>query len=649
MDQLLPFTIAGLVTGSIFAVTASGLVVTYTTSGIFNFAHGAIGMVAAFAYWELRINQAWPAPIALVVVLFVLAPLLGALIERVLMRQLDRAQVATSLVVTIGLMVMLIGLAQGIWEPRGRNLPGFFEGSGFTLFGVFVTAHQAITLVAGGVVAAGLWYLLGRTRLGVAMRAVVDDRDLTSLTGARPDQVSMLSWAIGSSLAALGGILIAPVLQLEVIALTFLVINAYAAAMVGRLRSLPLTFAGAFALGLTEAYVTGYVTLGGIWQGLRPSLPAFLLFLVLLVLPEERLRANLGRIAGAKAPRVPTLRQTFLASGFLVAGAWMISGFLSQGDIQRVAQGFALGIIMLSLVLLTGYGGQVSLAQLTFAGFGAFAMAEWGGDGSIFGILLAALIAAPIGAIVALPALRLQGLYLALSTMAFALVAERMIFVDERFFGFNASVPVGRLDLGPISFDGETSYLVLLAAVFGLMGVFVLWIRRGPFGRVLSAMGDSPAACATLGLDLTRTKLAVFTISAAMAGVGGALFAGVRTVTGPTDFLVLQGLPVLLLAVVGGITTMSGALIGGLALALLPVIQERIPELAGLVFLLTGAAAVSLGRNPNGIAFFVAEAFDRIAFWRRDLPPPEDRSRGGGVDRDPDDAGGGVKVAAAVR
>ncbi|HLF99129.1 MAG TPA: ABC transporter permease [Acidimicrobiia bacterium] len=628
MDLFAAYTVAGLVTGSIYAVTASGLVVTYTTSGIFNFAHGAVGMLAAFAYWEFRVNQSWPAPIALIAVIFVIAPLLGALIERVLMRQMDRSQVVTSLVITIGLTVMLIGVSQGIWKPEARAMPEFFAGSGFDFLGTVVSWHQAITLVLAAFVAVLLWYLLTRTRLGVAMRAVVDDRNLASLTGAQPSRISMLSWAIGSSLAALGGVLIAPVLQLDTIVLTFLVINAYAAAMVGRLRSLPLTFAGAFGLGLAEEYFKGYVDLGGLWQGLRPSLPALLLFAVLLLMPEERLRANLGRSAGAKAPRVPSLRESFVGAGALVGAVGIASLFLDPGDVQRVSVGLATGVIMLSLVLLTGYGGQVSLAQLTFAGFGAFAMAEWGGDGSIVGLVLAAAIAAPIGALVALPALRLQGLYLALATMAFAVMAVEMIFVDKRFFGFNTSLRVGRLDLGPISFDGEVAYMMLVAAIFGLVGVFVLWIRRGPFGRVLSAMGDSPAACATLGLDLTRTKLAVFAISAAMAGLGGALLGGARSVAGPVDFVVLQNLPVLLLAVVGGITTVSGALIGGLALALLPLLQERIPDLAGIVFLLTGAAAVSLGRNPNGIAFFLSETFGRFLPWRHDAPEGGDRGTG---------------------
>jgi branched-chain amino acid transport system permease protein len=641
MSEFFSLTIAGVVTGAIYAVASSGLVVTYTTSGVFNFAHGAIGMFMAFTYWELRVHRGWPAPIALVVVLLILAPLLGAVIERLLIRNLDRRNVATSLVITIGLMVMFIGLAQSIWKPEVRDLRGFFAPHGFRMGGIFVTWHQVITLVLALTVAGFLWALLTRTRVGVAMRAVVDDRNLAALTGASPARVSQLAWAVGASLAALGGILIAPLIQLDVLILTILVINAYAAAMVGRLRSLPFTFLGALALGLAEAYAIGYAPVGGIWGGLRPSLPVLFLFVVLLVLPEERLRV--GRFVGAKAPRVPSLRGSAAGAVALVAVTAVASTMLSAADIQRVGQGLAVGLIMLSLVLLIGYGGQVSLAQLTFAGLGAYAMAQWGGDGSPIGLLAAVAIAAPVGALVALPALRLRGLYLALATMAFAVLADNMVF--NELFGYGGALEVGRLDLPGVSFDSQRAYLVLLAIAFGGMGMFVLAIRRGPFGRVLSAMGDSPAACATLGLDLTRTKLAVFSISAAMAGLAGALAAGLRTTAGPIDFQMLQGLPILLLAVVGGVTTVSGALVGGLALALLPVLQDRIPELAGLVFLLTGAAAMSLGKNPNGIAFMVSERLAPLLPGRRPETPQAGRSGHlDSVDSDRGDGAGRVEA-----
>lgn len=604
MQEFLRFTVLGIVTGAVYAVSASGLVLTYATSGIFNIAHGGIGMLMAFTYWELRINHNWPAPIAFVLVVFIAAPLLGALIERFLMRGLRNASVATSLVVTVGLMVALLGLAKTIWDPgTARRLPFFFYPRKFSLFGVNVTWHEAATLIAAAALAIFLYLLLNRTRIGIAMRAVVDDRNLLGLNGARPDQVSMLSWAIGAAMASIAGILLAPILQMDVIVLTFLVVNGYAAAMVGRLRNLPLTFVGGLLLGLIGSYTVAYFNLPDWLVGLPASLPTIFLFIMLLALPEARLRA--GRLVGSVMPRVPGLRRSFGGAVGLVAAAGVLSMLLAPSDLIRAGQGLALAIIMLSLVLLTGYGGQVSLCQMTFAGVGAFAMARWGGSGSFVGIIAAGGLAALVGGIVALPSLRLQGLYLALSTMAFALLAEKMFFTQEWVFGNFGSRKVGRLDLPGISFDGERAYFVLLAIAFALLGIFVLSIRRGRFGRTLAAMRDSPVACATLGLSLTRTKLAVFMIAAGMAGIGGALYGGLKTTAGSTDFLMLQSLPLLLLAVIGGITSVGGAFVGGVLFALPQIVPWA--WVGSLQFLWTGIAAVTIGRNPNGVAFMISE------------------------------------------
>ncbi|MFY9589059.1 MAG: ABC transporter permease [Actinomycetota bacterium] len=620
MEEILRFGIFGLVTGSVYAVAASGLVVTYTTSGIFNIAHGAIGMLMAFTYWELRINQNWPAPVAFILVVLIIAPLFGALIERVLVRGLRNASVATSLVVTVGLMVALIGLAQNIWDPRDpRRLPGFFDPHKLKVAGVNVTWHEAATLLTAAALAVFLWLLLKRSRTGIAMRAVVDDPNLMGLNGARPERVSMLAWAIGASLASLAGILLAPILQMDVIVLTLLVVNCYAAAMFGRLRSLPLTFAGAILLGLIESYTIAYVNLSGWLIGLRPALPVLFLFIILLVLPEQRLRA--GRLVGTVMPRVPGSSRAAVGGAGLVVAAGAVSLFLTSANLIRAGQGLAYGIIMLSLVLLTGYGGQVSLCQISFAGVGAFAMAQWGGDGSIVGILAAGALAAVVGGLIALPSLRLQGLYLALSTMAFALLMEHMFFKNDHVFGFGGAKAVGRLDLPGVSFDSDRAYFVLLAIVFALFGMFVLWIKRGPFGRVLTAMRDSPIACATLGLSLTRTKLAVFMIAAGMAGIGGALLGGLKTDAGSQDFLMLYSLPLLLLAVIGGITSVSGALIGGMLYALPSLVP--IAWVADYQYLFTGIGAVTVGRNQNGIAFQISEQLRKVLAMspRRTAPP----------------------------
>jgi branched-chain amino acid transport system permease protein len=615
MTEFLTFTVAGLVTGAIYAVAASGLVVTYTTSGIFNFAHGAIGMFMAFVYWQLHEAWGWPTVFALPIVVFAIAPLFGAAIERFLMRGLVGAPATTSMVVTVGLMVALIGAAQTIWDPSvGRQMPRLFGFSGFRLFGVLVTWHEFITMLVAIGVAVGLRLLLFRTRVGTAMRAVVDDRNLVSLNGGRPGSLSMLSWAIGSSLAALAGILLAPILQLDPLILTLLVVNAYAAAMVGRLKSLPLTFAGAMALGLAQSYAVAYFPFKGITAQLQPSVPTILLFAILLLMPEARLRA--ARLLGGVSPRVPNLSESVGGAVLFVAVAVGLAQVLSGADLIRVGSGLSFGLIMLSLVLLTGYGGQASLCQMTFAGVGAYAMSAFG-DGSPVGLLMAVALAAPLGALVALPALRLQGLYLALATMAFAVLADNLLF--PHFFGNLGSKTVPRLDLFGLSFESEQSYFVLLAVAFALFGVFVLALKRGRFGRRLAAMRDSPAACATLGMNIPRTKLAVFTISAAMAGFAGALFGGLRGAAGPTDFVMYQSLPVLLLAVLGGITTPTGALIGGLMFAYLPTLVPS--NLQGLVFVSSGLGGVMIAKNPNGMAFFISQALEPLAVWRRPKGP----------------------------
>jgi branched-chain amino acid transport system permease protein len=629
VDEFIRLTIFGLVAAAIYFVAASGLVLTYTTSGIFNFAHGAIGMVAAFVYWELRFNPdgpVLPTPLALLLVLGVFAPLFGVLVERVLIRNLQGASLATTLVVTVGMLAALIGLAQTFWPPESRVVRGFFDPDDVKILGVNVTWHRIITVLIAVGVAVGLRVLLYRTRIGVAMRAVVDNRTLAGLNGAQAHRVSALSWAIGSSLAALGGILLAPALGLEIIALTLLVVNAYAAAMVGRLRSLPLTVVGAVILGLLVQYVPNYLpkvfaddTLPDWLTGINNSLPILMLFVVLLLLPEERLGGWQAR--AARRIRVPSLAQSLLGGAALVAAAVVVSGFLSDRNLGRVGQGLALGVIVLSLVPLTGYAGQISLAQMTLAGVGAFVMAKVAAEGSPIGLLAATLIAGAVGGIIALPALRLRGLYLALSTLAIAVLADNMFFPQRRVF-FTGSLEVSRLDLGFIDFDSDRSYFVLLAVAYALVAVFVLTLRRGQFGRRLLAMKDSPAACATLGLNLTRTKFTVFAVSAALAGLGGALYGGLRVSVSGDDFEMVQGLPILLLAVLGGIATASGALVGGLFFALITIISQEYESFDWLVLVAPGLVGITLGRNPDGVVPDLADRSRRLLARLRSGPDP---------------------------
>lgn len=615
MDQFLTFTVIGLVTGALYAVAASGLVVTYTTSGIFNFAHGAIGMLAAFTYWQLRVGWGWPAPLAVVVVLLVLAPAFGALVERTIVRGLEGVSEVTKLIVSVSL---LFGVYQGaitLWPPDvGRNLPGFFAGRSIDLGFYDLSWNEAITIAAAVATAIGLRFLLFGTRSGVAMRAVVDDRDLTRLNGAQPSRSSMVSWALGSALAALAGVLLASSQgSLSHIPLTLLVINAYGAAMFGRLRSLPLTFAGAVVLGLAQSYAVGYLDLSKpvtsvlgheftralTLTGLRSAIPVIALFVVLLFLPPLKVRAGAQQRS----------REVIPAPG---AGAWLVGtvvlGVLAFGFATafpglrtfQLGQGLALGIVMLSLVPLIGYAGQISLAPMAFAGIGAVAMGNWGGDGDPLALVAAVALTAVVGALVALPAIRLQGLYLALATAAFAVMMDQLVFSQGTFIP-NANLGVPRLELFGVSFDDDRAHLVLIGVVFGLVASGLVWLRGRRFGRRLLAMKSSEAACATLGVNLTATKLAVFTLSAAIAGLGGALYGAQLNSISPPTFAFLQSLPVVLLAVVGGIAAVGGALFGGILYALtFLILPDLIPAFQSIFAIAPALAGISLGRNPNG-------------------------------------------------
>jgi branched-chain amino acid transport system permease protein len=237
---------------------------------------------------------------------------------------------------------------------------------------------------------------------------------------------------------------------------------------------------------------------------------------------------------------------------------------------------------------------------MTFVGIGAFAMGKYFGGGSVWGIVLAAVLAGAVGAVAALPALRLQGLYLALSTLAFAEAMSTLFFKNTSVFGYGGRLAVGRPHLLGVSFEGDRAYFILITAVFSLAGVGVLALRRGKFGRKLVAMKDSPAACATLGIDLTFTKLTVFALSAALAGVAGVFFGGVRGQVGPGDFEMLQSAVLLLLVTISGINSVTGALAGGLTFGLLPKVQQAFKSIRSVVYVLPGLGALGVVRNPNG-------------------------------------------------
>lgn len=625
MWTFLNTTFIGLFFGAAYAIAASGLVLTYTTTRVFNMAHGAIGMVMAFLFWELHVQHHVQSLLAMALVLLVIAPIFGIVVERVMMRGLGNAPVSVSLVITVGLFVVLIGAAQYFWPPAPRSVDYFFGLDGAKLGKLFVPYHYLITVLLSAVVAAGLYVLLNRTRIGTAMRAAVDNPELLSLFGARSRLVSMMSWAVSSSLAALGGIMLVAVVQLDYFALTFLVIAAYAAAMLGRLKSLPRTFVGAMLLGLTSAYLGQYLPTNNTTNGIRVSLPTIMLFLILIFVPQVSLRV--GQVKGLNAAPVPGRFRSVWVSIALVAFVGMLVPTLSSVNTHYAGLAGCYAIVMLSLVLLTGYGGHVSLGQMSFMGVGATVVAKMH-SGSLLTIALAVLVSAIVGGLVALPVLRLAGLYLALATMAFAQMMDKLIFQTKALYDYNGSIQASRLELFGVTLRTDASYTIVITAVFCLAAIALLEMRRGAIGRLLIAMRDSQAACGTLGLNQRWFRVGLFAASAGIAGLGGALYAGFVGTVSAGQFQMFNSLLLLLLAVVAGVTSASGAALGGLGLMLLPVFQSKSPTLAALLFVVVGAGAVALGRDPNGLAnkAFIVGRFVRRLIPIRMRPPAKPQS-----------------------
>ena len=614
MTEFFSFLIAGIVFGAIYAVSASGLVVTYNTTGIFNFAHGAMGMVMAYLFWQLWQGWGWPELLSLAVVLFVAAPVLGIVVERVVMRPLYGAATSIRLAVTLGLLLVLVAAAGAIWSPTSNtyNTPELLTGNPISVAGITLSWEQLITVAVAIAVAVFLRVFFRRTRTGVAMRAVVDDPSLASLAGAPSGRISAYAWMIGVMFAGLGGILLAPSVQgMNIETLTQLVIYGYAAAVVGRLRSLPMTFLGAMILGVANSMAIGYSPQSAV-NYVTSALPMAMLFLALLLIPEVRLA--IGRVVRVRPPRVASARTTLIGAAAVVVVVVLLGTVLNGNNLYTMGTALALSLLALSLVPLSGYAGQVSLCQFTFLGVGAVTMHAVDGGGSVLGLLAAVGVCAALGAVLALPVLRLRGLYLALATLAFAVLMDSVFFQSSTIMGIGGTVAVGRPDIFGMRFTTDRAFDVFLAVVLALCLIGVGALRRGPFGRRLVGMNDSPAACSTVGLSLTLTKLAVFAFSAGLAGLAGALYGGLNTQVGAAQFDFLFSIAIFVGLTLSGVNLLTGAVLAGVFLAVGPVIGAHIPQVPNLTQLLIGGGVVTIGRNPNGIGRLYAEVND---FWDR--------------------------------
>ncbi len=645
MELFLTYTVFGLVLGGAFGIAAAGLVVTYNTSGVLNFAHGAEAMLGAFLYWQLRYQWGWPTPFAAFVVLGVFAPLMGWLLYTLAMRHLRDTTEVTKVVVTVAILLGMLALSRWIWDPTRPRTTSLFFGNGnfVTFLGVHVPYHYLLTLFVTLLVVAGLASLFRFTRIGVAMRGVVDDPDLLQLNGHNPDRAAALGWVLGAVLAVLAGMLITPISggALEAQALTLIVIQAFAAAMFGRLHNLPRTFFGAIVLGLTLNYAVAYLPSDTSWtSGFRVSLPMIILFLVLLKLPHVRLSTT--RLRTRERYTVPSIPKAAIGGLAFVAVVVLLRLLMVPADVQVLTLGIAFATVALSVTLLTGYAGQMNLAPLSFAAISVIVTFHFGvvGHGlaartTWWGIALGVIAAALVGGVVALPALRLQGLYLALATMAFAIILTNLVLLNTtqnrlpllhtRFDLFpNGSLTMPSLKVGPLDLADKTTALLVISVVFALLALLLVTLRSSGYGRRLAAMKDSAAASATLGESLVALKLSVFMISAAVAGLGGVLIATTLGAATSDNFSIFVSLSLVMMVVVGGIGYVSGALLGGLlsgiGFTLLigtmndlavdhPGYRGLFTTFAQIIAVSAGLIGVVVARSPSGFVHGLTQGY----------------------------------------
>ncbi|MFD8146716.1 ABC transporter permease [Streptomyces sp. NPDC059708] len=659
MGDLLAFVLSGLVSGALYALLATGLVLSYSASGLFNFAHGATAYLAALAFYELHSGLGWPAlPTALLVVC-VLAPGLGWGLDRLMFRRLARVGETAQIVATIGLLVALP--AAGLWAVEllgDAGVPVLAAENQFGLpgvgpsparswrlaDGVGVDSDQLITWAVTAVVAVALWVLLRHTRLGLRLRAAVDDRTLTELRGISADRLSSVAWMLASGLAGLAGVLATPLLGLSAHDFTLFLFVSATAAVIGRFASVPLAFAGGLGLGVVQNLVAGYASFAEGLTGFRTAVPFLILFAGLLVLTRR------ARTAGVAADGPPPPPDPLAGAPWGRRwGAWAAAGALLCAALYTVttpfwsgllAQGLALGLVFMSFTVVTGLGAMVSLAQATFVTGAALVAGLLMSRGWPFAAALAAgtCVAAALGALVALPALRLGGRSLALATLALAFLADQVLFQMRWLRGGDAGWAVPRPVIGPLDLSDDRALGVTLVVLAAVVAAGLGALRNSPTGRAMLAVRSAPAAAEASGVSVLRTKLLLFTLSAGLAGFGGVMYASYNTRITATDFTAMTGLVWLAVVVAAGVRRAPYAVVAGLVFAVAPrLLSDHVTASSHLPLVLFGLAGLALANDPDGYCAAVPVRWARRRagatpdpLGAPPPPPPPPKTPGGG-------------------
>ena len=637
-EDILRAVLQGTPPGAVFALVALGFVLTYKTSGVFNLAFGAQAYVSAGMYFKARVEWEWPIIWSFILAVVVLAPLIGLLLERFIFRPLRTASAVAKLVVAVGLTVALPALFELLSKfqavagrtpvgimPRGAEV--YYDPLGIYPWSRDELAQLIIAFTALVLITTFFRYFAA----GLAMRAVVESPRMTELAGINADRVSAMAWALSSFFAGLAGVLIAPRFNTLAAPDFFnIMVVAVAAAALGQLVSLRGAVFGGVGLGILIALFNTYIPrwsdsatwLRPVQENLTPSLPFVVLFGVIVLWPATRRPREAGdplasvdppplSPAAVTRPKSLTIATRLFGGLVLVIGGFFVFAKADVSWLFLVTQAVIMSTIFLSITVMTGLGGQISLCQGTFAAIGGFTVYQFAdrwGTSVLLAAFIGAAIAAAVGALIALPVLRLGGVWLAIATLAFAFffdsVMVKLSFVGGGETSLMQGTRVPRPSFAGIDFNNNKSFLVLVVVIFVIVSLLVIQLREGTVGRTLRALRGSELAAASIGISAARARITAFALSAGIAGLGGALLSIQQKNVGyGINFSPSAGLFWLVVVVTLSARTVEGAVFAGATAGLFErVILRNIFHLSGKWrFVLFGLTAVQFARHPDGI------------------------------------------------
>ncbi|TDC72088.1 ABC transporter permease [Actinomadura sp. GC306] len=649
---MLQYVLAGLALGAIYAIASASLVVTYASSGVFNFAFGAMAFSVARFYYFLHTENGWPIAAAAAASLGVFAPALGALLYWLLFRHLLLRPPLIKIVATIGVSVALppaVDLVFG--KLPNTTAPGLAPVplKVFHPFGATVTMDQVVNYLGLAIVLGAGVAVLRFTDAGLRVRAMVDSAALSGLSGVNASRVSLGVWATTTTLAGLAGILVAPTAGLSADGMTYLMAAAFAAVVAARLTNLPAAVLTALAMGVFTTVVQRYLDPeSALSAQIVPSIPFgfMLVFLLYYALRGRvgdgpsggaldrairvegdgagRTGPRAGRRAGSRAGGLAGSRPSAMlkAAGLVAVAALPL--VLDEYWAGLAVSGLALSLVLLSYTLATGEGGMIWLCQITFAGLGALGAAELAtthGWHPLAAVVLGALPVVVLGVVIGLLTLRLGDLYVALVTLTFGLLVQTLVFTRDRFHNYGQGVAMPR----PGFAEDDRAFAYLTLAAFAVIALAIVNFRRSTAGLAMAAVRWSEDGARTVGLSIVRTKLLVSAIATYIAAVGGGFLAMGAQAAMLDSYNVFGGLVWLAVLVTIGSRSPVAALVAGLGFHLLPgVFQTYLPTgLADVPVLLFGLGAIMVAKDPDGVLAMHARQLRGVADrWARGRAAP---------------------------